>query len=181
MNAEQFTEASILEMVAGVKAYLKTEREVYVRHSEPLTPSLRQIIEGFFSADLLARLRTITLTGARVPPPPFYLKAKEMSGGRFPDFVHMDAITYIDVIVFHDRILPRALFHGAVHSAQIAVLGFDKYVDLYVRGFVKHLSWLAIPLEAQAYALEARYSENPTELFSVENEIRAASDEGRYL
>jgi len=181
MSAQQFSEASIAEMVAGVKKYLRTEREVYLRHSEPLTPDVRQTIEGFFSADLLARLRTITLTGARVPPPPFYLKAKEMSGGKFPDFVHMDAITYIDVIVFHDQILPRALFHGAVHSAQIAVLGFDKYVDLYVRGFVKHLSWLAIPLEAQAYALEARYSENPTELFSVENEIRAASDEGRYL
>jgi len=181
MDAQQFTETSIAEMVAGVKKYLRAEREVYLRHSEPLAPDVRQTIEGFFSADLLARLRTITLTGARVPPPPFYLKAKEMSGGRFPDFVHMDAITYIDVIVFHDRILPRALFHGAVHSAQIAVLGFDKYVDLYVRGFVKHLSWLAIPLEAQAYQLDARFAENPAELFSVESEIQAASDEGRYL
>ncbi len=180
MNAQQFTEASIAEMVAGVKKYLHTEREVYLRHSEPLTPDVLQMIEGFFSADLLARLRTITLTGARVPPPPFYLKAKEMSGGKFPDFVHMDAITYIDVIVFHDRILPRALFHGAVHSAQIAVLGFDKYVDLYVRGFAKHLSWLAIPMEAQAYQLDARYSENPTELFSVENEIREWDAAGRY-
>ncbi len=168
MNAEQFSEASILEMVAGVKKYLRTEREIYLRHSESLTPDVRQTIEGFF------------LTGARVPPPPFYLKAKEMSGGRFPDFVHMDAITYIDVIVFHDRILPRALFHGAVHSAQIAVLGFDKYVDLYVRGFVKHLSWLAIPMEAQAYQLDARFAENPTELFSVENEIREWDAAGRY-
>jgi len=181
MDAQQFTEASILEMVAGVTKYLREERQVYLRHSEPLTPDVRQTIEGFFSADLLARLRTITLTGARVPPPPFYLKAREMSGGKFPDFVHMDAITYIDVIVFHDRILPRALFHGAVHSAQIAVLGFDKYVDLYVRGFTKHLSWLAIPMEAQAYQLDARFAENPTDIFSVENEIRAASDEGGYL
>ena len=116
MNAPEFTEARILEMVAGVKAYLKKEREVYVRHSEPLTPSLRQVIDGFFSAEVLDKLKTITLTGgARIPPPPFYLKAKEMSGGKFPDFVHMDSITYIDVTVFHDRILPRALFHGAVH------------------------------------------------------------------
>src|SRR5258708_22366741 len=51
-----------------------------LRHSEPLTPDARQTIESFFSADLLARLRTITLTGAPVPPPPFYLTAKEISG-----------------------------------------------------------------------------------------------------
>jgi len=104
MDVQQFSEASIAEMVAGVKKYLRTEREVYLRHSEPLTPDVRQTIEAFSLLDLLARLRTITLTGARVPPPPFYLKAKEMSGGKFPDFVHMDAITYIDVIVFHDRV-----------------------------------------------------------------------------
>jgi len=60
------------------------------------------------------------------------------------------------------------------------VLGFDKYVDLYVRGFAKHLSWLAIPMEAQAYQLDARNSENPTELFSVENEIREWDAAGRY-
>jgi hypothetical protein len=181
MNSQQFSETRIAEMVAGVKKYLRQEREVYLRHSAPLAPSLRKTIEGFFSADLLDRLRTITLTGgARVPPPPFYLKAKEMSGGRFPDFVHMDSITYIDVIVFHDHIPPRALFHGAVHSAQISVLDFEKYVDLYLRGFVKHLSWMAIPLEAQAYQLDTRYSENPTDVFSVENEIREWDAAGRY-
>src|SRR2546422_8158745 len=31
------------------------------------------------------------------------------------------------------------------HAAQIEIVGFERYVDLYVRGFVKNLSWLAIP------------------------------------
>jgi hypothetical protein len=62
----------------------------------------------------------------------------------------------------------------------MSVLGFEKYVDLYVRGFVKHLSWLAIPLEQQAYKLDARYAENPTDTFSVEAEINAYLQEGRY-
>jgi hypothetical protein len=91
-----------------------------------------------------------------------------MSGGRFPDFVHMASITYIDVIVFHDEIEARALFHGTVHAAQMSVLGFEKYVDLYVRGFVKHLSWLAIPLEERAYKLEARFAADREDKFSVE-------------
>jgi hypothetical protein len=49
-----------------------------------------------------------------------------------------------------------------------------------VRGFLKHLSWLAIPLEEQAYKLDARYAENPTDVFSVEDEIRASLADGRY-
>jgi hypothetical protein len=181
MSPQEFTQPTVAEMVTGVAAYYRQEREVYVRHSEPLEAGLRAKIQPYFSKELLDRLKTITLTGgARIPPPHFYAKAKEMSGGKFPDFVHMASITYIDVIVFHDEIDPRALFHGAVHAAQMSVLGFERYVELYVRGFVKHLSWLAIPLEAQAFQLEARFAENRTDVFSVEDEIRASAADGRY-
>jgi len=180
MTPQEFTQAKIAAMVAGVAAYMRQERDMYVRHSESLATRLRATIQAYFSPELLDRLKAITLHGARIPPPPFYLQAKEMSGGRFPDFVHMASITYIDVIVFHDEIEPRALFHGTVHAAQMSVLGFEKYVDLYVRGFVKHLSWLAIPLEEQAYKLEARFAADPEDKFSVEAEIKAWLEEGRY-
>jgi hypothetical protein len=63
---------------------------------------------------------------------------------------------------------------------QMSVLGFERYVDLYVRGFVKHLSWMAIPLQEQAYKLDALYAENPNEVFFVEDEIKAWDKEGRY-
>jgi hypothetical protein len=182
MNPKEFTEGRIAEMVAEVSAYMRQERDMYVRHSEPLATHLKKPIQGFFPQELLGRLKTITLEGgARIPPPPFYAEAKAMSGGRFPDFVHMRSITYIDVIVFHDEIDVRALFHGVVHATQMAVLGFDRYIELYVRGFVKSLSWLAIPLEDQAYRLDARYAENPGEAFSVEEEINSWLREGRYL
>ncbi len=182
MNPSEFTEVRIREMVAGVSAYMRQERDMYVRHSEPLTIHLKKAIQGFFPQELLGRLKTITLTdGARIPPPPFYAEAKELSAGRFPDFVHMKSITYIDVIVFHDEIDVRGLFHGVVHASQMAVLGFDRYMEHYVRGFVKNLSWLQIPLEDQAYKLDARFAENPTEIFSVEEEIKAWDEEGRYF
>ena len=182
MTPQESAQPSVAEMVAGVMAYYRQEREMYVRHSEPLAANLRAKLQPYFPEELLDRLKPITLTGgARIPPPHFYAKAKEMSGGKFPDFVHMASITYIDVIVFHDRIEPRTLFHGAVHAAQMSVLGFERYVDLYVRGFVKSLSWLAIPLEAQAYTLDARYAENAVDIFSVEDEIRAWDRDGKYL
>ena len=104
-----------------------------------------------------------------------------MTGGRFPDFVHMASVTYVDVIVFNEKIESRALFHGTVHAAQIEILGFEKYVDLYVRAFLKNLSWTAIPLEEQAYKLDARFAEAPDETFSVEEEIRQWMEQGKYV
>jgi hypothetical protein len=182
MNPKEFTEGRIAEMVAEVSAYMRQERDMYLRHSEPLATDLEKAIHGFFSQELLERVKTITLEGgARIPPPPFYAEAKAMSEGRFPDFVHMRSITYIDVIVFHDEIDVRALFHGVVHATQMAVLRFDRYMDLYVRGFVKNLSWLQIPLEDQAYRLDARFAENPEQVFSVEEEIKSWDRAGRYL
>ena len=182
MNPSEFTQTPIEEMVSEVSAYMRQERDMYLRHGEPLTIHLKKAIHGFFPQELLGRLKTITLTdGARIPPPPFYAEAKELSAGRFPDFVHMKSITYIDVIVFHDEINVRGLFHGVVHATQMAVLGFDRYMELYVRGFVKNLSWLQIPLEDQAYKLDARYAENPADIFPVEDEIKAWADDGRYL
>jgi len=94
-----------------------------------------------------------------------------VTGGWFPDFVHMASVTYVDVIVFNERIESRALFHGTVHAAQIEILGFERYVNLYLPRFLKNLSWLAIPLEDQAYKLDARFAEAPKDFFSVDEEI----------
>ena len=180
MNPGQLSETRIAEIVRGVAAYFSGERELYFPHSELLTHQWRKTLEPYFSAGLLDKIRTVTLEGARIPPPPFYAEALAMSGGRFPDFVHMASVTYVDVLVFHDKMEARPLFHGAVHAAQIEILGFEKYVDLYVRGFVKNFSWLAIPLEEQAYKLDTRFAEAPGEVFSVEEEIGQWLSQGKY-
>ena len=180
MNPGEFTESRILEMVAGVAAYFRGEQQLYLPHSGPLGADWRAAIEPYFSKEMLDKVKILVLQGARIPPPPFYAEALRMTSGRFPDFVHMASVTYVDVIVFNERIESRALFHGVVHAAQIEILGFERYVDLYVRGFVKNLSWLAIPLEDQAYKLDARFAEAPREVFSVEEEIRSSAANGKY-
>jgi hypothetical protein len=179
MSAGESSPPTKPEIVAGVLKYYRDEREVYRRHSEPLQLAMRELMAGYFKSDLLDTLRTITLRGVRIPPPPFYLQARAMSGGNFPDFVHLASVTYIDIIVFHERIELRTLFHGVVHAAQMAELGFQRYVELYVGGFMKYRSWTAIPLEHQAFQLEARFAADPTDKFSVEAEIRARLQEGR--
>jgi len=180
MSSSEQREPTVEEIIAGVTSYYRGERELYVRHSEPLDAALRAAIARYFPAQLLDKVKTITLSGARIPPPPFYAQGKEMSGGKLPDFVHLVSITYIDVLVFHDEIAPRTLFHALVHATQMAVLGFERYVDLYVSAFAKHRSWLAIPLEEQTYKLEARFAENFADIFSVEDEIKTWLNEGRY-
>ena len=102
------------------------------------------------------------------------------SSGNFPDFVHLASVTYVDVLVFHDEITVRTLFHGLVHAAQMAFFGLDRYTDLYVRGFVKFRSWIAIPLEAQAYQLDTRFAMSPSVSFSVEDEVRAWVEQRPY-
>lgn len=161
-------------------AYFSGERDLYFPHSAPLAVERRTTLEPYFSRELLDKLRIVVLEGARIPPPPFYGEALAMTGGKFPDFVHMASVTYVDVIVFNERIEARALFHGTIHAAQIHILGFETYVDLYLRGFVKNLSWLAIPLEEQAYRLDERFANAPKESFSVEEEIRQWQREGKF-
>jgi hypothetical protein len=180
MDRGELTEKRIAEMVSGVTAYMRRERELYFPASEPLTPEWKNAVQAYFSKSLLDSVRTVILKGARIPPPPFYAEAVAMSSGNFPDFVHLASVTYSDVVVFHDEITLRKLFHGLVHATQMAFLGLDRYTELYVRGFVRTRSWIAIPLEAQAYQLDTRFAMSSTAVFSVDEEVKSWSEQGQY-
>jgi len=41
---------------------------------------MREVMVGYFKAELLDSIRTVTLRGVRIPPPPFYLQAQATSG-----------------------------------------------------------------------------------------------------
>jgi hypothetical protein len=180
MDPAQPSEERVAEMISGVAAYLRQEREIYFRASDLLAAQWKTSVEPFFSKTLLEKVRTVVLKGARIPPPPFYSEAITMSGGNFPDFVHLASVTYLDIIVFHDEIAARTLFHGLVHAAQMALLGLDRYTDLYVRGFLRSRSWIAIPLEAQAYQLDTRFAMSPAAAFSVEDEVKSWAEQGQF-
>jgi hypothetical protein len=167
-------------MVTGVAKYLREERALYHRASKPLAANWKTAVQSYFPKSLLDTVRIVALEDARIPPPPFYAEAVAMSSGAFPDFVHLASVTYIDIIVFNGAIAPRTLFHGLVHAQQMASLGLEPYVGLYVGGFLKTRSWITIPLEAQAFSLEARFVMAPPEPFSVEEEVKRWTIQGRY-
>ena len=98
MDPVELPESRVAEIISGVAAYLRQERELYFRASEPLAAGWRTGVQGYFSRTLLDSVRTIILKGARIPPPRFYAEAMALSSGNFPDFVHLASVTYLDVI-----------------------------------------------------------------------------------
>ena len=180
MKSPAPSESQVLEMVAGVTDYFRKERALYLPASEPLAAEWKSKVRAYFPQKLLDTVKTVQLEGARIPPPPFYADAIALSSGNFPNFVHLASVTYVDVIVFNEKIIPRTLFHGLVHAQQMAHLSLETYADLYVRGFLKTRSWLHIPLETQAFKLEERFLISPPEQFSVEEEVMLWTSQNRY-
>jgi hypothetical protein len=100
--------------------------------------------------------------------------------GSLPDFDVMAAVTFVDTIVSHEMFTDRLLFHEPVHVVQYEKLGLGEFSARYVRGFLSGGSYEAIPLELNAYELEARFAAAPMNPFSVEAEVQAWIDAGRF-
>src|SRR5262249_24641166 len=147
---------------------------------ETLEPQRREIMQRFFSAGLLERIRVVELDGARVPNPPFYDKARELGFANLPNVPQMASLTFLDVAVFNEKLTDSALFHALVHAVQFQILGLQRYTDLMVRGFLRTNAHFAVPLETHAFALESRFTRNGSEGFSVEEQVRLWIREGRY-
>lgn len=97
-----------------------------------------------------------------------------------PDSAHMAAIPFIDVAVFNSEPTLRTIFHTLVHVTQFAVVGVEKAMECYFRVLDESGVWMVVPLEEQAYRMDARFTRDPTDVFSVEEEIREWLRKGRY-
>jgi hypothetical protein len=163
-----------------VADYLWKQREAYLQRSQPLTTRQRSVLEPFFSVPILDRVRTVELLGRRIAPPPFYMEARVMGIDNLPELTHMASLSFVDVIVFNDLIIERALFHGLVHAVQFQILGLERYTDLFVRAFLRTNAHFTVPLESHAFTLESKFVLNPSHHFSVEEQVRLWVREGRY-
>jgi hypothetical protein len=98
-----------------------------------------------------------------------------------PDSAHIAAIPFIDVAVYNSEPTLRTIFHTLVHVTQFAVVGLETAMECYFRVLNESGLWMVVPLEEQAYRMDARYTRDPTDVFSVEEEIREWLRKGRYL
>ena len=158
------------------KQWIAAERAARYPHAHPLSDQLRRQLASYFPANILDIVRI--QFALEVPNPPFY--AQLVSAGRpMPlDFSQMAGITFIDtVLIAQPKVTPNRLtpliFHECVHVVQYALLGLDQFIDCYVTGWAKNgRQYDRIPFEAEAYQLEAAFTQSRGTAFSVETMVR---------
>ena len=146
--------------------------------ARPLTGSEKAALDGYFTADLLDRARLRKVAG--IDNPDFYRAFFAKRGEPLPiDFRRASGLALVDTILVVPRRVPPGssgwlslLFHELVHLAQVEALGREEHVADYVRGWAgSGFEYRAIPQEAQAFELAARFRARPDRVFSVAAEV----------
>ncbi|MFZ1157584.1 MAG: hypothetical protein WAO10_07380 [Candidatus Sulfotelmatobacter sp.] len=159
-----------------VSAYISEQRVLFKSKAAPIPAEDKAALQPFFPADLLDQVRVVR---AKVSDPPFYAQLRSLGIHNMPAFSELAGITFVDIVV-HVAPLTRSLFfHELVHVVQYRHLGVAGFADLYVRGFLNGGSYEEIPLEKQAYELEARFAENG-DAFSVDEDVQRRRKLGQF-
>ncbi len=147
-----------------------------------LTLTQTAALQPFFPTALLTSLRILDVsqTAETIPYPPFYERVRAGGSRVVPDPAHMTAIPFVDVALFNREPTLRTLFHNLVHVAQFSVLGVERVTESYFHVLNESGLWMVAPVEEQAYQLDGRYTKDPTEIFSVADEIQEWLRSGRY-
>jgi len=172
MDLKNLPHAMIAQLASMVEDYVTSSRKKYASQAAPLTDAQRSAMQPFFSFAVLDSARLCVLRDTRVSNPPMYPMAKMMGIRNLPDFASMTAITFVDVIVSHEEFTDALLFHELVHVVQYAQMDMKEFAARFVKGFIQGGSYEEVPLEKMAHVLEGRFSQNATEMFSVDDEVR---------
>lgn len=178
--APELSESQVSQAVTRLTQYIREGHEYYRTLGQPLSRDMVSSLKPFFSLRLLTRVRTVELTDRRLSNPSFYSKARSLGFTNLPDLAHKATITFLDVVVFNEAVTERNLFHALVHAAQFQALGIERYAELFLHGFLRAKNFSLVPLKAHAFALDARYSKDRGESFSVEEEVEQWIKEGKY-
>lgn len=179
MDLKNLPPTMISQFVTMVEDYINNSQKKYAPQAVPLTDAQRNAMQPFFPAAVLDSARLCVLQGTRVSNPSMYAMAKMMGIRNLPDFSAMAATTFVDVIVSHEDFTHALLFHELVHVLQYAQLGVKEFAARFVSGFVQGGTFEEIPLEKFASVLEARFGQNTSEQFSVDDEVRQWREAGK--
>lgn len=154
----------------GVR-WVQAQREEHRPSARPLDDREVDALERFFGPVImnLASLKIVP----RIPNPSFYPMLRA-TGIPVIDFSQMHGITFVDTILISSEHTPAGalplslVFHELVHVVQYDQVGVDEFIGRYVRGwFGSGQQYAAIPIERQAYELQARFDASPLIGFSV--------------
>ncbi len=181
MPVSLISEEELATTIREVVENARKREQTYLPRGISLSPAQKHYVRGFFPDRLLESVRVLELEDERVPNPPFQERARKRGYRLMLDFSHMAEITHPQLIIFQEKPASRLLFHALVHVMQYEVLGCERYLELYVRAFVQTGSYTNVPMEMQAFNMDERFTEDPTKAFSVEAEVRAWAEAGKYV
>jgi hypothetical protein len=169
-------------LIREAVSWLTKQREQYLPSSIPLDDHQKTQLKQFFTAEILNRARIVDLsqTGKTLPYPPFYETVRAGGDRVIPDAAHMTAMPFVDLIAFNQQPTLRTLFHNLVHVTQHVLVGTERVIKGYFKTLNEVGLWMVVPFEEQAYQLDARYTRDPSDVFSVEDEVREWMRAGRY-
>jgi hypothetical protein len=181
MALPKLSDSQIEWIIQQVRAYIEEQRQCFIRQATPIDQNAKARLGSFFSSAVLDSARVIVLASRHVPNPRFYAELTKMGFPRelLPDFGQMAASTFVETVVCHGAPTDRTLFHELVHVVQYRKLGLSAFAAKYVTGFLGGGSYEAIPLERNAYELDARFEGAPTQVFSADTEVQSWIDAGR--
>jgi hypothetical protein len=179
MTLPQLTDAETSQLIQESLAYLRQQHDFYLSQGKPLSLQQTEVMRPFFPPSVLADARIVMSQDHPVPNPAFIAKLRERGFPLVVDLHHVNVVSFFDVQVLH-TLNDRHLFHGLVHAVQFRVLGIERSVECYVRALLKTGLHVAIPFEAHAYELDARFAQDPSAFFSVEEEIKSWAAADRY-
>jgi hypothetical protein len=180
MALPQLSEEEIQGLIEQAVEFTNGQYQRFVSRSQPLTEPQRTAVDGFFSDEVMREARVIVLENETVLNPEFVTELRGRGFEFLFDMNHLNAMPFREVLVYHDTINKRLLFHGLVHFVQQRVVGQREWLEFYVRSLLKTGLHVSIPIEMHAYELDTRYALTPSSAFSVEGEVRAWAEAGRY-
>jgi hypothetical protein len=178
----RFTPMELGSLIKEAASWLDQQRDHYLRSSIPLDDKQKTNLGPFFSAEILDRARIVDLSQTKetLPYPPFYETVRAGGDRVLPDAAHMTGIPFVDLIAFNREPTLRTLFHNLVHVTQFVLVGTERVLEGYFKTLNEVGLSMVVPFEEQAYQLDARYTRNPADVFSVENEVKEWMRVGRY-
>ncbi len=182
MEPRKMTETEIIGLVAEATSWVNQMRERYRPLATPLDQTQKAKMRLFFPAALLERVCVVDLseTDLHLPYPPFYSRVRAEGARVVPDAAHLTSIQFVDLIAFGQKPTDRTLFHALVQVTQFAILGVERFMELYARRLNEKGSYILIPLVHQAYQLDSRFTQDPSHVFSVAEEVQQWAQSGRY-
>jgi hypothetical protein len=168
MPHPKLSETQIQQLAGWVADYISEQRTFFQGKAKPIEPGHKTALQPFFPVSVLNDVRVVR---GRASEPSFYRQLRSLGITNAPPFSEMAGITFQDVVLHAEPLTRPLLFHELVHAVQYQHLGLPGFAEHYVRGFLSGGSYEQIPLEKQAYELEARFASKPAEQFSVDADV----------